>query len=76
MSGNTWEWTESQRSNGRTRFVYLKGGSYFEAEGGEGWYPNGGAQPGDVAEKFLLMYPGLDRSSTIGFRCVVDLYPK
>ena len=26
MSGNTWEWTESERSNeGRTRFCYIRG---------------------------------------------------
>jgi formylglycine-generating enzyme required for sulfatase activity len=26
MCGNVWEWTESERSNGRNRFVILKGG--------------------------------------------------
>jgi hypothetical protein len=30
-----------------------------------------GANP--YAAQFLLMWPGLDRCATIGFRCVVDL---
>lgn len=76
MSGNTWEWTESLHTNGNSRFVFIKGGSYFQPTGGEGWYPYGGAQPTEVSEKYLLMYPGADRSPTIGFRCVVDIIAK
>jgi formylglycine-generating enzyme required for sulfatase activity len=72
MCGNTWEWTESERSDGRTRFALLRGGSYFEAKG-SAWYMDGGPQPCNFAAKFLLMWPGLDRCSTIGFRCAVDL---
>ncbi len=72
MCGNTWEWTESERSDGRTRFCILKGGSYYRAKGSD-WYADGGAQRCDFAAKFLLMWPGLDRCSTIGFRCAVDL---
>jgi len=71
MCGNTWEWTESERSDGRTRFCLLKGGSYYRAKGSD-WYADGGPQPCDFAAKFLLMSPGLDRCSTIGFRCAVD----
>jgi formylglycine-generating enzyme required for sulfatase activity len=72
MCGNTWEWTESERSDGRTRSCLLRGGSYFKAAGGSGWYAAGGPVPCNGAAKFLLMWPGLDRCSTIGFRCVVD----
>lgn len=72
MCGNTWEWTESQRSDGRSRFCIIRGGSYFAAKGSN-WYVDGGPQPTDYATKFLLMWPGLDRCGTIGFRCVVDL---
>ncbi len=72
MCGNTWEWTESERSDGRTRFCILKGGSFYKAVGSD-WYADGGPQPCDFAAKFLLMWPGLDRCATIGFRCVVDL---
>jgi gamma-glutamyl hercynylcysteine S-oxide synthase len=71
LCGNVWEWTESERSDGRTRFVILKGGSYYQAQGSE-WYADGGAQANDFAAKFLLMYPGLDRCATIGFRCAVN----
>ena len=72
MCGNVWQWTESERSDGRTRFCILRGGSYFAAQGSN-WYVDGGPRPTDFATKFLLMWPGLDRCSTIGFRCVVDL---
>lgn len=72
MCGNVWEWTESQRSDGHTRFCIIRGGAFFEAKG-SGWYADGGPRPVNFAAKFLLMWPGLDRCSTIGFRCAVDL---
>ena len=72
MCGNVWQWTESERSDGRTRFCILRGGSYFAAQGSN-WYVDGGPRRADFATKFLLTWPGLDRCSTIGFRCVVDL---
>lgn len=72
MCGNTWEWTESERSDGRTRFCVIKGGSFFKAKG-SGWYTDGGPQPTRLAAKFLMMWPGLDRCGTIGFRCAVDM---
>ena len=75
LCGNVWHWTESERSDRRTRFCILKGGSWFKARG-SGWYADGGPQPCRFAAKFLLMWPGLDRCGTIGFRCVVDLAEK
>ena len=72
MCGNTWEWTESERRDGRTRFCILKGGSYYKARGSD-WYADGGPQGCDFGAKFLLTWPGLDRCATIGFRCAVDL---
>ncbi|MGZ8382730.1 MAG: formylglycine-generating enzyme family protein [Nitrospira sp.] len=72
MCGNTWEWTESERTDGRTRFCMIRGGSYYRAQGSH-WYMDGGPQPTDFAAKFLLMWPGLDRCATIGFRCVAQV---
>jgi hypothetical protein len=63
------EWTESQRDDGHTRFVLLRSGSRFEAKGSI-WYFPGGTQPIVSHAKFLLMDSGLDRCATIGFRCV------
>jgi formylglycine-generating enzyme required for sulfatase activity len=71
MCGNTWEWTESERSDGRTRFAMIRGGSYYEAKGSP-WYMDGGPQPCNFAAKVLLMWPGLDRCATVGFRCAAD----
>jgi hypothetical protein len=67
-----WEWTESERSDGRIRFAILKGGADYRAEGSI-WYADGGPREPDFAAKFLLMWPGLDRCGTVGFRCAADL---
>jgi formylglycine-generating enzyme required for sulfatase activity len=72
MCGNTWELTCNEYSDGRTRFVMLKGGSCFRADGSV-WYMDGGPQKNSFFTKMLLMWPGLDRCSTVGFRCCVDL---
>ncbi|MCC6442711.1 MAG: SUMF1/EgtB/PvdO family nonheme iron enzyme [Armatimonadetes bacterium] len=71
MSGNVWQWTESERDDGHTRYAVIRGGSHFRAEGSV-WYVQGGPQPLDRHTKMILMYPGLDRCATIGFRCVRD----
>jgi hypothetical protein len=67
-----WNWTESVRSDGRTRFCIVKGGSWYKA-GGSFWWADGGPQPAAFAAKYLLVWPGLDRCATVGFRCAVDL---
>ena len=66
-----WNWTESEHSDGRTRFAILKGGSSFQAAGSE-WYVDGGPQPPDFSLQYLLAGP-LQRSPQIGFRLAVDL---
>ena len=71
MCGNVWEWTESERDDGHTRYAIVRGGCHRVVVGSK-WYRASGAQPNDVHEKVLLMYPGLDRCATIGFRCVQD----
>ena len=72
LCGNVWQWTESERSDGRTRFSIIRGGAFYAAKG-SGWYVDGGPRPVNFATKFLLMWPGLDRCSTIGFRCAASL---
>ncbi|MDZ5444885.1 SUMF1/EgtB/PvdO family nonheme iron enzyme [Micromonospora sp. 4G57] len=67
-----WNLTESEHSDGRTRFVILKGGCAYRAEGCD-WYLDGGPQPPDVSVKLLLTGAGLTRSDSIGFRCAADL---
>jgi hypothetical protein len=66
-----WNWTESEHSDGRTRFAILKGGAAFRAEGSE-WYVDGGPQPPEFSLQLLLAGP-LQRSAQIGFRLAVDL---
>lgn len=76
MSGNVYELTESLRDDGHTRFLLLRGGSYFDPNldksKASAWYVDGGARPCEHHAKQILMWPGLDRCSTVGFRCVVD----
>jgi formylglycine-generating enzyme len=69
-----WNWTESEHSDGRTRFAILKGGSDFAADGSE-WYVEGGLRGPEHSLKLLLLGGGLARSAWIGFRCAVDLEP-
>ena len=64
-----WEWTESERDDGHTRFVMLRGGSDYVPTG-SGWYFPSGPQPITSHAKFLRLWPGLDRCATVGFRCV------
>lgn len=69
-----WNWTESEHSDGRTRFAMLKGGSDYRAEGSD-WYVEGGRHAPDYSVKLLLPGLGLARSATVGFRCAWDLDP-
>lgn len=67
-----WSWTDSEHSDGRTRYVMLKGGSDYRAEGSD-WYVEGGRHAPDYAVKLLLPGLGLARGATVGFRCAWDL---
>jgi sulfatase modifying factor 1 len=67
-----WNWTESEHSDGRTRFAILKGGSAYRAEGSD-WYVDGGPQAPEYSLKLLLLGGRLARSSQVGFRLAVDL---
>ncbi|MEV4755413.1 SUMF1/EgtB/PvdO family nonheme iron enzyme [Micromonospora sp. NPDC049559] len=67
-----WNLTESEHTDGRTRFVIVKGGAAYRAEGSD-WYFDGGPQPPQASVKLLLLGAGLTRSSSVGFRCAADL---
>lgn len=67
-----WNLTESEHTDGRTRFVILKGGSHWVPTGSD-WYFDGGERAPSFAAKYLLMGAGLDRSPSVGFRCAVGL---
>ena len=66
-----WNWTESEHSDGRTRFVMLKGGSAHRSEGSD-WYFDGGVQRPEFSAKLLLPGLGQDASPSIGFRVCWD----
>jgi hypothetical protein len=70
-----WNWTESEWSDGRTRFAVLKGGSDWVAEGSE-WYFDSGPHEPDFTAILLLPGLGLARFSTVGFRVAWDLAPE
>ena len=62
-----WNLTESERSDGRTRYAILKGGSRHRS-GGSDWYFDGGVRAPDFSAKYLVPGLGLGRSTSIGFR--------
>jgi iron(II)-dependent oxidoreductase len=70
LSGNAWELTDSERTDGHTRFVMLRGG-VFLPPGESEWLIARGARPNDSHAKYLLLSAGLDRSETISFRTVL-----
>ncbi len=67
-----WNLTESEHTDGRTRFVILKGGSFFHNLRSH-WYFDGGVQHPEVSAKLLTLAGGLSRSPSVGFRCAVYL---
>ena len=67
-----WNWTESEHSDGRTRFAILKGGAAWRAEGSD-WYVDGGPQEAAYSLKLLLLGAAMAGSPSIGFRLAVDL---
>jgi len=69
-----WNWTESEHTDGVTRFVMLKGGSDHESVGSD-WYVDGGPRDPSFSLKFLRPGLGIDRSPSIGFRLAWDAPP-
>ncbi len=69
LSGNAWELTESEHTDGHTRFVLLRGG-VFLPPGASEWLVARGVRPNDSHAKYVLLSDGLDRSETVSFRTV------
>ena len=69
LVGNVWQWTD-EFIDDHTRAAALRGGSHYQPQGSRWYFP----QAYKLSEhgKYLLMAPSIDRSGTIGFRCVVD----
>ncbi|MFP7696738.1 formylglycine-generating enzyme family protein [Trueperella sp. LYQ143] len=71
LEPHVWNWTESEYSDGRSRFAILKGGSDAQYDESE-WYFDAGVRPPDFSAKLLLMGLGMSRSERIGFRVAFD----
>jgi gamma-glutamyl hercynylcysteine S-oxide synthase len=69
MVGNVWQWTD-EFVDEHTRAAILRGGSYYQPQGSMWYFPQ--TYRLDEHGKYLLMAPGIDRSGTVGFRCVKD----
>jgi hypothetical protein len=66
-----WNLTDSEHTDGRTRFSIVKGGSAYEPEGSD-WYFDGGPRPPEWSARLLTLGAGLARSPWVGFRCAAD----
>jgi formylglycine-generating enzyme required for sulfatase activity len=71
LVGNVWQMTSDLYFNGTNYFGIIKGGSYYKPAS-SWWYIQGGPQPLNRTQMLLFTAPGLDRNSTVGFRCVKD----
>jgi formylglycine-generating enzyme required for sulfatase activity/nicotinamidase-related amidase len=69
LVGNVWQWTDEYQDD-HTRAGILRGGSYYQPGGSRWYFPQ--AYKLNEHGKYLLMAPSIDRSASIGFRCVVD----
>jgi iron(II)-dependent oxidoreductase len=67
--GNVWQWTE-EFADEHTRAAIVRGGSYYQPQGSMWYFPQ--AYRLHEHGKLLLMSPSMDRSGTVGFRCVRD----
>jgi sulfatase-modifying factor enzyme 1 len=72
MSGGAWELTESEHTDGHSRFVMLRGGAPLPPRTSE-WLVERGKVPRDSHAKYVLLADVLDRSEALSFRTVVDL---
>ena len=69
LVGNIWQWTEEFQDE-HTVAAILRGGSYYQPQGSIWYFPQ--AYKLNQHGKLLMMAPSMDRSGTLGFRCVQD----
>ncbi len=69
LVGNVWQWTDEFLDE-HTRAAAVRGGNSYQPQTSYWYFPE--AYRLDQHGKYLLMAPSLDRSGTLGFRCVVD----
>lgn len=69
LVGNVWQWTDEWHDD-HNRAAIVRGGSHYVPAGARWYFP----QALELSQhgKYLLMAPGIDRSGSIGFRCVMD----
>ena len=67
-----WNLTESEHSDGRSRFHIIKGGCEPRDQPSD-WYVESGPFHPARSVKLLQLGAGLNRSPSIGFRCAADL---
>jgi formylglycine-generating enzyme required for sulfatase activity len=72
MVGNVWQMTNDMYFNGSDYFTVIRGGSYYKPDS-SWWYIQGGPESLDKTQILLMVSQGFDRSSTVGFRCVMDI---
>lgn len=72
LVGNVWQMTNDIYFNGSDYLGVIRGGSYYKPES-SWWYIQGGPQSLDKTQILLMVSQGYDRSSTVGFRCVMDV---
>jgi formylglycine-generating enzyme required for sulfatase activity len=71
MVGNVWQVLGDVYDDGVYTYAIIRGGSHYAPEKSV-WYVKSGPLAVDRVQILLLVAPGLDRSSTVGFRCVKD----
>jgi iron(II)-dependent oxidoreductase len=69
MVDNVWQWTD-EYTDDHTRAAVLRGGSHYQPQGSRWYFPQ--AYKLTQHGRYLLMAPSMDRSGTVGFRCVID----
>jgi formylglycine-generating enzyme required for sulfatase activity len=72
LIGNVWQMTRDVYFDGAYYFNIIRGGSFYHPVSSI-WYVTGGVVSAAHPEILLLVSPGMDRCSTIGFRCVKDV---